>query len=242
VNTKNRIPLIVGSVVLLIGLVLVLALVVSDGDDDGAADEAGSGDPAAEETATTDAAAPADSVGDEAGEAGGAATEATAPVVITGDPLVPYDPAENPDAALGATAPVVEGQSFDGSPVTLGGAGDGPRMLVFLAHWCPHCNDEIPELLEVQASGGIPEDVEVIGISTGVAADRDNYPPAAWLDEKGWEWPAMADSEASEAMLAYGGTGFPYTVMLDADGDVLARKSGSSSATDITGWIAAALA
>jgi thiol-disulfide isomerase/thioredoxin len=234
VNSKNRIPLIVGSVVLLIGLVLVLALVVSNGDDgdDGAA---GDGDAAAEQTATTAAGAPADT-------AGGTAIEATAPVTVTGDPLAPYDPTENPDAALGATAPVVEGQSFDGSPITIGGPADGPRMLVFLAHWCPHCNDEIPELLDVQASGGIPDDLEVIGISTGVAADRDNYPPGAWLDEKGWAWAAMADSEPSETMLAYGGTGFPYIVMLDADGDVLARKSGSSSASDITGWISAALA
>ncbi len=234
-NAKNRIPLIVGSVVLLIGLVLVLALVVSDGDDgDG---EAGAGDAATEET--PHASAPAES---SSGEAGGAAVEASAPVTVTGDPLPPYDPTESPDPALGAAAPVVEGQSFDGPPISIGGPGDGPRMLVFLAHWCPHCNDEIPELLEVQASGGMPEDLEVIGISTAAAADRDNYPPSAWLVEKGWEWPAMADSEASEAMLAYGGTGFPYIVMLDADGDVLARQSGSSSASDITGWISAALA
>ena len=48
-NKKNRIPLIIGSVVLLIGLVLVLALVVANGDDgdDGATGTTAATSPAA---------------------------------------------------------------------------------------------------------------------------------------------------------------------------------------------------
>ena len=30
-------------------------------------------------------------------------------------------------------------------------------MVVFLAHWCPHCNAEIPVLNEWRDSGEIPD-------------------------------------------------------------------------------------
>jgi thiol-disulfide isomerase/thioredoxin len=232
VNKKNRIPLIIGSVVLLIGLVLVLALVVANGDD---GDDGATGTTAATSSAATAAdGSTAEGVsGDQP-----VTIEANAPVVVTGDSLPAYDPSVQPDPGVGLEAPVVEGQSFDGSSISIGGQTDGPQLLVFLAHWCPHCNEEIPELLAVEANGGIPDELQVIGVSTAVAADRPNYPPSEWVVETGWDWPVMADSEGSEAFLAYGGSGFPYMVMLDSDGAVLSRQSGSAPAATIEAWIA----
>ena len=57
-------------------------------------------------------------------------------------------------------------------------------MYVFLAHWCPHCNDEIPELIALDENGDIPENLAIVGISTAVAPDRDNYPPSEWLADR----------------------------------------------------------
>ena len=71
--------------------------------------------------------------------------------------------------------------------------------------------------------------------------DRDNFPPSSWIGEKDWTWPVLADTADSEAIQLYGGTGFPFTVMLNADGTVNARKSGSESADQILEWINAAL-
>ena len=56
--------------------------------------------------------------------------------------------------------------------MTIGGAGDKPTLLVFLAHWCPHCNREVPELIKLNDAGGIPADLDVIGISTASHPDR----------------------------------------------------------------------
>ncbi len=145
-----------------------------------------------------------------------------------------------PRSAL--ASPVVTGEQFDGTPISIGGPADGPTLLVFLAHWCPHCNAEIPELIELEEAGEIPEELGVIGISTAVASDRPNYPPSEWIVEKGWPWPTMADNEQSDAFLDFGGSGFPFLVMLDADGTVLARQSGESTAEQIKLWIDAALA
>ena len=115
-------------------------------------------------------------------------------------------------------------------------------MVVYLAHWCPHCNAEVPELIELNDSGGIPEELTVVGVSTGVDPTAPNYPPSEWLDDKGWPWTAVADDEASTAFVVGGGSGFPYLVILDADGNVIARDSGEKTAEDLKVWIDDALA
>lgn len=121
-------------------------------------------------------------------------------------------------------APPVVGQDFAGDAVELTPGTDGPMMVVFLAHWCPHCNREIPVLQEWQASGEIPADLSVVGVSTAVREDRENYPPGEWLERMGWEWPAIDD----DGTLAetYGVEGFPWMVFIDADGAVTATTSG----------------
>ena len=211
-NPKNRTFVIVAGVIVLIVAAALIAVLATGGSDD-----------------STDAS-------DTSGE-----VAQSRPVEITGEPLAPFaDPAADP--AVGQASPVVAGAGFDGTPMTIGGASDNPTMLVFLAHWCPHCNVEIPELIELNDAGGIPDDLDVIGISTAVAADRPNYPPSEWIVDKGWPWPTMADSETSEALDAFGGTGFPFLVILDSDGTVLARQSGESTADELGAWIDATLA
>jgi cytochrome c biogenesis protein CcmG/thiol:disulfide interchange protein DsbE len=219
VNSKNRtLIIVIAAIVLILGLAGI-AVLLSGGDD------------------SNESSVPAPVSTDADGEPVAAADiEDTRPVEVTGDPLPPYDQAVA-DTAIGTAAPVISGQSFDGSPVTIGGATGRPTMLVFLAHWCPHCNAEIPELIELDSAGAIPDGVDVIGISTGVQSDQANYPPSEWIAATGWPWPVLADDANSTAFLSDGGSGFPYTVLLDADGNVLSRVSGSRAASDISVWL-----
>lgn len=221
-NKNNRILLIVGGVIVAVVLAFVLALVFTSGDDDSADDQ------------VADDGTESDSDGESsAGE--------TFPVVITGDPLAPYDASVVPDPEVGTAPPLIEGQTFDGSDESIGGPTDQPTMYVFLAHWCPACNAEVPELVELEESGQLPEDLAVMGVSTAVDEAAPNYPPSQWLTDNGWPWPVLADSAESEAMLAWGGSGFPYTVLVDADGNLLSRKTGTGSADEILAWIESAL-
>ncbi|MGA1697698.1 MAG: hypothetical protein ACO4AZ_02340, partial [Ilumatobacteraceae bacterium] len=64
-------------------------------------------------------------------------------VVVVGDPLPKF--ADGADGALGATAPVLEGFGFLGNQVTT--TPGTPMLLVFLAHWCPFCQKEVPILV-----------------------------------------------------------------------------------------------
>jgi thiol-disulfide isomerase/thioredoxin len=137
-----------------------------------------------------------------------------------------------PDTALCEPAPVVAGYDYDGNAVTIDPASDGPTMVVLLAHWCPHCNNEIPVLNEWRDSGEIPDGLNIVGVSTGVSSDAPNYPPDEWLVEKDWQWPVLVDDSPPDdespapAMGAYGGTSYPTMVLIDGDGLVRQRLSG----------------
>lgn len=187
-----------------------------------------------------------DSNGDSSGSAanqgdGSSSTGENQAVEVVGAVLEPL-PESGADPVAGLEAPTINGSSFDGTPITVN-PGDGQNyMLVFLAHWCPHCNREVPRLIEWQASGAIPADLQIIGISTAVASDRPNYPPSQWVVDKGWPWPVMADSKNMDAAEAYGVSGFPFFVFVGADGTVKIRKSGEIEIEQLNQLVAEALA
>lgn len=162
------------------------------------------------------------------------------PVEVVGTALEPFA-SSNGDPAVGQIAPTLNGMSFDGTPISVT-PGDGRAyMVVFLAHWCPHCNAEVPRLIKWKESGSVPDGLEVIGISTSVAADRPNYPPSAWSLAAGWPWKIMADSENLDAATAYGVTGFPFFAIIGEDGTVRVRSSGEVEPEVLDQIVASAL-
>ncbi len=221
---KNRtVMIVVGVIVLVLGLAGA-AVLLTGGDDENSGGVLAPG----ETTRPT--------YGDDVQE--------NRPVEVSGDPLPALDDTVEVDPAVGMPMPVIDGATFDGNALTIGGPTDGPTMYAFLAHWCPHCNDEIPELIELRNRGGIPDGMNVVAISTAVDSTAPNYPPSEWIIEKDWpaEWPVMADSVEATSFVFNGGGGFPYLMIADADGNVLDRASGTKSAEDLAAWIQDALA
>lgn len=159
------------------------------------------------------------------------------PVTVSGTPL-PVMGDTTPDPAVGTTPPTLAGKSFDGTPVTFTPGTDGKTMLVFLAHWCPHCRREVPLLVDWMASGAAPEDLHIIGVATATSEDRPNFPPSSWLSGEKWTPETMADSAAGDAATAYGLPGFPYFVLVNSDGTVATRTSGEIAITDLEALIA----
>ena len=156
------------------------------------------------------------------------------PVEAEGEMLLALeDP--NDDPARGKIAPVVNGFGFDGAPLTIAPTGK-PMLVVFLAHWCPHCNAEIPRLIEWKDSGAMPADLGVVGVSTGARDDAPNWPPSQWVVDKAWPWPVMADNEDQNAAVAFGVSGYPGLILLNGDGKVLARRSGEAGIDELKAW------
>ncbi len=145
------------------------------------------------------------------------------PVSVSGAPLPPFH-ADQPDRALGQRIPEVSGLGFGATPVEIRPDGR-PKLVAFLAHWCPHCRREVPELVDWMAAGA-PAGVDVYGVSTAVDPAAPNYPPSAWLAGEGWAPPTIADDEDGTAGAAFGVTGFPFFVAVDGEGRVVARASG----------------
>jgi thiol-disulfide isomerase/thioredoxin len=155
-------------------------------------------------------------------------------VQAQGEMLLALEDPDN-DPARGKIAPVLNGFGFDGAPLTVAPTGK-PMLVVFLAHWCSHCNAEVPRLIEWKNSGTMPADMEVFGVSTGARDDAPNWPPSQWVVDKGWPWPVMADSEDQNAALAFGVSGYPGMILLDGNGKVLARRSGEASIEELKAW------
>jgi cytochrome c biogenesis protein CcmG/thiol:disulfide interchange protein DsbE len=131
------------------------------------------------------------------------------------------------DEALGTQVPTVTGQDFMGEEVTLPVEGES-TIMVFIAHWCPFCQAEVPVLLEEWIYGDLPDGVNVAAVATGTREDAPNYPPSAWLlgRDDPWTAPILADSAESAAAQAYGLGSYPFFVVVGPDGTVQARTSG----------------
>jgi cytochrome c biogenesis protein CcmG, thiol:disulfide interchange protein DsbE len=141
------------------------------------------------------------------------------------------------DQALGQAAPIVHGVGIYGEE-TVVPQSDRPAILLFLAHWCPHCRAEVPVVQEWLADGRLPADVDLVGVLSHIDPARPNYPPSVWLEREGWSAPTVFDPQ-SDAAVFYGLESFPLWVAVDADGRVLTRYTGRLSPDQIDQLVAA---
>jgi len=161
-------------------------------------------------------------------------------VTVTGDVLPAFDETAKPDPAVGMLAPVLSGKGFTGNVVTTESTGT-PTLLVFLAHWCPHCQREVPLLVEWEKSGNMPAGIDILAVATGTDSANPNYPPSEWLTRENFPatWPVMADSADKVGGNAFGLAGYPYFVLVGGDGKVLVRMSGEVPMDELTATILA---
>ena len=154
--------------------------------------------------------------------------DSSAPLSQTNDVVidgVAIPELQETETAQGVAAPQANGIDFSGEPVTLLETGT-PTVIGFFAHWCPHCQAEVDELSRHLAAAGLPDDVNVMAVSTGVDSDQGNYPPSAWFESEGWPTPVLSDDAESSVARAYGLSGFPFWAIVDADGNLVSRTAG----------------
>lgn len=156
-------------------------------------------------------------------------------VIVDGDPIpVPYpEDATTPDPAVGLPAPVITALDYEDVPVTIGGS-DRAKVLVFLAHWCPVCNQELPTLRSIIDADGVPDEVDLVLVTTGLDPGRPNWPPRTWLDDAGLGAVTTVRDDADDAMMrAFGLRAYPAWAVVGADGTLLARRQGLLPAVGI---------
>jgi cytochrome c biogenesis protein CcmG/thiol:disulfide interchange protein DsbE len=145
--------------------------------------------------------------------------------VVSGTSLPVFSSASG-DVAVGQTVPTVTSPT---ASIQLNGKA---KILLFLAHWCPHCQAEVPVVQDWIDSGNLPGDIDLISVSSSIDPNRPNYPPNEWLEREGWTAPVIVDESGSVAD-AYGLPAFPYWVFVNADGTVAGRLIGELAAIDL---------
>ena len=146
-------------------------------------------------------------------------------ISIVGDSLPQYAGENDDNVALGLAAPTFSAPDQNSEIFQLEKNGNS-KALLFLAHWCPHCQREVPVVQRFIDSNGVPPGIDVIAVATSIDRGRDNYPPQEWLEREGWSETQIYDLDR-EIGEAYGLNAFPYWVFLDKDLNVLARRTGN---------------
>ena len=238
-------PLLVGAIVAVAAVIAVVVVLVSRGDDDpGAVVQRDGMVVSANGVAECPAvAAPAtEPGGPEISLAPAPADDIFKPVAVSGMSLATFEAGGADDAGLCTPAPVVAGYDYAGEQITIDPVAEGPTLVVVLAHWCPHCNAEVPVLNAWRDAGDVPAALDVVGLSTAVSDDRDNFPPDEWLDRVDWQWPVLADDADATALDAYGVTSFPTMLFIGSDGLLKWRLSGEAPIAEIQVRVDEALA
>lgn len=145
---------------------------------------------------------------------------------VSGDALPAFTTGEDP--AVGSVAPEISGEAIDGGSIEIT-PGDGtPKAIAFLAHWCPHCQREVPTVTQWVDDGQLPEGVDLVAVATGNDRNRPNYPPDDWLTREAWPGQTIVDGDNAAAQ-AYGLSNYPYWVLVDGEGTVVQRWSGETT-------------
>jgi thiol-disulfide isomerase/thioredoxin len=158
-----------------------------------------------------------------ANNAAGSATPA--PAVPAG--FLPRFSNQGPDQAIGMTLTTVEGPDGYGDSTLVIDPADGTkRVWMIWAHWCPYCQEELPEL-DVwwpQAKDQFPN-AELVTVTTSMDPSRGNA-LEPYLESSQFVFPVVVDTDTKIAA-QMGVNAFPFWMVTNGDGTVLFRSAGA---------------
>ncbi len=161
-----------------------------------------------------------------AAAANSAAAGATpAPSVQTG--FLPRFSADSADQAVGMQLTAVQGtEAYSDAALVIDPADGTKRVWMVWAHWCPHCQQELPELNAwwPEAKDGFPG-AELVTVTSSIDASRGN-PLEQYLEESQFAFPVIVDTD-TEIAAQVGVNAFPFWLVTDGDGTVLFRTAGA---------------
>ncbi|HEY9132456.1 MAG TPA: TlpA disulfide reductase family protein [Dyella sp.] len=123
---------------------------------------------------------------------------------------------------------------IDGKPHALSSFRARRVLLNFWASWCGPCLDEMPALARIQEKFGEKELIVV-----GIAMD-DPAQVRSFLAQHPVPYPIlMGQLESPSTSLRLGDTGevLPFSVLLDADGRILATRRGALPDAQLADWL-----
>ena len=118
----------------------------------------------------------------------------------------------------GETAPKFTLKNLAGEDVAVEAKGK-PYVINFWATWCPPCQAEIPDLAAFYAANGNKADFYAVNLQ------EEAQPVQKFMTERKADLPVVLDTNGDAANL-YGVRAIPTTVVVNAEGKVVYRKTG----------------
>lgn len=121
----------------------------------------------------------------------------------------------------------------EGQPLALQALRGRPLLVNFWATWCPPCVRELPLINRfAQAQGA--QGLQVLGLAVDKAENVQK-----WLARQPLDFPVALTGASGIALTRSLGNaegGLPYSMLLDASGNVRQRKIGELSDADLQAW------
>ncbi|MEN8235448.1 MAG: TlpA disulfide reductase family protein [Actinomycetota bacterium] len=139
--------------------------------------------------------------------------------------LPPFEQGQ-PDSALGVVLGDVTGpEYYTEAAITIDPTDGVSRAWLIWAHWCPHCQRELPEVSEwyVEHRDEYPN-VELLSVSSSIDDTRGN-PLEPYLDDLQLPFPTIVDADLALAQ-QLGVSAYPFWVFTGPDGTTLLRIAG----------------
>ena len=122
--------------------------------------------------------------------------------------------------AVGRTAPDFTLETPDGKPLSMHAVKGKVKILDFWASWCGPCRTENPNVVELYKKFH-PKGLEIIGVS--LDENKDQWLQAIKDDKLGWKQMSDLKGWQNEGAQLYAVNSIPHTMLVDADGTILAR-------------------
>ena len=148
---------------------------------------------------------------------------------VSGEKLSIFDPASEIDSTKGKKSPKIN-YLLESQNVYVDYTDERPTIFLFVAHWCPYCQNEIPIVKNwVQNEQLFDHGINIVLVVTNTNPDKSNYPPDLWLNNEEWGYPVIYDDNLSTLGKYFGVPAFPYWVFTEPDGTIAFRYAGSLS-------------
>ena len=153
---------------------------------------------------------------------------------ISGEKISIADPQTRIDNFRGINSPVIEFKIPEEN-IYITYPENTPTIFLFVAHWCPFCQEEIPEVKKwIEDNDILNKGVNVVLIVTSTDSNKVNYPPDSWLYNESWKYPVIYDDSTNSLADYFGVSYFPSWVFTESNGQVAFTHAGKIGLEELT--------